>query len=67
MLNKIKGYAVAAAASTPLVMIASQAHATGLTAPTVDLTDFYTIATVVLGAIVSIWMVQKAIGMFRGK
>ena len=55
------GVASASAAAVP-------AFATGgnLTAPTVDMTDFYTVATVVIGVIAGIFIVKKAIAMFRG-
>lgn len=53
--------------STSAVLAAVPSFAAGsLTAPTVDLTDFYTIAGVVLGAIVSVWLVKKAIALFGG-
>jgi len=35
-------------------------------AAAVDMTDFYTVATVVIGVIAGIFIVKKAIAMFRG-
>jgi hypothetical protein len=55
----------AAAATTALSPL--NANATGLTAPTIDLTDFYAAAAVLLTALAALWIANKVIGFFRTK
>jgi len=67
---KDKAVALVAAGSAALtaLSVSRTAHAAGgtLTPPTIDLTDFYAVAAVIMTAIAAIWIAKKVLAFFRG-
>lgn len=61
--QSVKG--VVGAAVVGAVISGSNAMASGLTAPTIDTTDFMTIAGAVVVASGVMWAVKKALGLIR--
>jgi len=48
--------------------VPSVVHAAGtLTAPTIDLTDFYAVIAVIMTAIAAIWIARKILGFFGSR
>ena len=62
--RKVKGVVVGIGAAVT-VMAAGPAHAAlDLTGVTVDTTDYITIATFLIGAMVTFWGIRKGLGLF---
>ena len=62
--RKIKGVVVGIGAGVA-VMAAGPAHAAlDLTGVTVDTTDYITITTFLIGALVTFWGIKKGLGLF---
>ena len=70
-VSYVKGKAVAIiggiGAGLSALSVSRPAHAVGtLTPPTIDLTDFYAVAAVIMTAIAAIWIAKKVLAFFRG-
>ena len=62
--RKVKGVVVGIGAAVT-VLAAAPAHAAlDLTGVTVDTTDYITIATFLIGAMVTFWGIRKGLGLF---
>lgn len=59
--------AVAAVGGAAALAATRPAHAAGLTVPTIDLTDFYAGAVVILTAAAGLWVAYKVIGLIMPK
>ncbi len=63
--SKIKGIMVGIGASAAALMATTPAHAAlDLTGVSVDTTDYITIATFLIGALVTFWGIKKGLALF---
>lgn len=63
--RKVKGVLVGIGAAATALAVSSPAHAAlDLTGVTVDTTDYITIATFLIGALVTFWGIKKGLGLF---